>query len=171
MLKMVIPNWIGTLNFLNLIIEMVGIFKCYDNNLDCLRKENLNEFTLFFSKFVTWVENWKTSGGNGLSAETFRTLIQTSKTLPQLVHYLLHEKGLAYVLSGKIQSDPLEKRFGRYRQLSGANYFGTERQFLEAEKAIRVKSLIEFSRYSMKEVCHIHQEENGDTSSVNGYPQ
>ena len=173
------PQWEGTLNFLNLISKWweylnvkttsKGVRK-RDNNLDCLRKENLNEFTLFFSKFVTWVENWKTSGGNGLSAETFRTLIQTSKTLPQLVHYLLHEKGLAYVLSGKIQSDPLEKRFGRYRQLSGANYFGTERQFLEAEKAIRVKSLIEFSRYSMKEVCHI-MEENGDTSSVDEHSE
>ena len=49
----------------------------------------------------------------------------------------------------------LKKRFGRYRQLSGANYFASERQFIEAEKAIRVKSLIKFSKYSIKEVCEI----------------
>ena len=47
---------------------------------------------------------------------------------------------MKYILSGNIQSEPLEKRFGRYRQLSGANYFGTQKQFLEAEKVIRVKS-------------------------------
>ena len=41
-------------------------------------------------------------------------------------------------MSGKTQSDYLEKRFGRNRQLSGANYFASERQFIEAEKAIRV---------------------------------
>ena len=43
-------------------------------------------------------------------------------------------------------------RFGRYRQLNGANNFATERQFLHAEKAIRVKSLIKFSDYSIKDV-------------------
>ena len=62
---------------------------------------------------------------------------------------------MKYILSGNIQSDPLEKRFGRYWQLRGANYFGSQKQFLEAEKAIRVKSLIKFSNYSMKEICQI----------------
>ena len=57
---------------------------------------------------------------------------------------------LEYVLTGKIQSDFLEMRFGRYRQLNGVNYFATERQFLQAEKAIRVKSLIKFRTTQLK---------------------
>ena len=52
-----------------------------------------------------------------------------------------------YILSGNFLSDPLEKRF--------ANYFGSEKQFLEAEKLICVKSLIKFSKYTMKEVINI----------------
>ena len=55
-------------------------------------------------------------------------------------------------MSGKIQSDFIEKRFGQYRKLSVSKYFATERQFIEAEKAIRVKSLIKFSKYSIKDV-------------------
>ena len=55
----------------------------------------------------------------------------------------------------KLTSYFINKRFGHYRQLSGANYFASERQFIEAEKAIRVKSLIKFSKYSIKEVCKI----------------
>ena len=84
--------------------------------------------------------------------------------------YLLQEKGLKYVLTGKCQSNPLERRFGRWRQSSGGNYFATERQFLEAERAIRVKSLIKLSNYSMKKVCQIMQEE-GDENTVEEYAE
>ena len=48
-----------------------------------------------------------------------------------------------------------EKRFGSYPQLSSANYFGSEKQLLDAEKSLRVKSLIRFSGYTMKEVSNI----------------
>ena len=95
------------------------------------------------------------SGKSGLSKQTFFSCQQTSQGFPLLVKYLIEKRGLGYVLSGNFQSDPLEKRFGRYRQLSGANYFGSEKQFLEAEKSIRVKSLIKFSKYTMKEVVNI----------------
>ena len=94
--------------------------------------------TLFFQKIVDWVDEWRKSKKAGLSTETFKSFHQTSTVIPLLAHHLLHEHGFEYVLTGKIQSDFLEKRFGRYRQLSGANYFATERQFLEAEKSIRV---------------------------------
>ena len=73
-------------------------------------------------------------------------------------------------MTGKCQSDPLERRFGRWRQSSGGNYFTTERQFLEVERAIRVKSLIKFSNYSMKEVCQIMQKE-GDENTVEEYAE
>ena len=36
--------------------------------------------------------------------------------------YLLEEKGSNYVLLSFITSDPIERRFGWYRQLGGANY-------------------------------------------------
>ena len=50
----------------------------------------------------------------------------------------------------------MEKRFGRYRQQqNGANYFASEKQFLEAEKYIRVEFLIKNSGYTMKEVRHV----------------
>ena len=48
-----------------------------------------------------------------------------------------------------------EKRFGSYRQLSSANYFGSEKQLLDAEKSLRVKSPIKFSGYTMKKVSNI----------------
>ena len=81
--------------------------------------------------------------------------LQTSKFFPLLIQNLLETNGLDYILNGNIQSDPLEKRFGRYYQISGANYFGSEKQTLDVEKSTIVKSLIKFSGYRMKELSNI----------------
>ena len=114
-----------------------------DKDSKPITKDNLGELG-FFAKIVDWLFEWQSSHKMGLSVETFKTFKQTTKTFPLLARYLLDEKHLSYVLSGKIQSDYLEKRFGRNRHLSGANYFASERQFIEAEKANRVESLIKF---------------------------
>ena len=44
---------------------------------------------------------------------------------------------------GKCQSDPIEGRFGRYRQLCGANFYVSVRQILESEQKIRILNLME----------------------------
>ena len=49
----------------------------------------------------------------------------------------LEEKNFEYVLLGLITSDPIERRFGWYRQLGGANYYLSPRQFFESEKKIQ----------------------------------
>ena len=49
---------------------------------------------------------------------------------------------LDFILLGNICSDYLEGRFGWYRQLCGANYYNSVTQFLQAEKTIRLKSLV-----------------------------
>lgn len=82
----------------------------------------------------------------------------------ELAEYLLQEKDLAYVLLGKINSDPLERRFGWYRQLAGANYFISVRQFLEAEKKIRLRCLVKFEKLSLSEVSDVFQEGEDEKS-------
>ena len=157
------PEWEGTLNFLNLIAKWCSLLNVKSTSKGVRKRDedsvpitlgNLSKLE-FLNKFSTWLHEWEASGKTGLSRETFSSCRQTSKTFPLLVKYLLEEKGLKYVLSGNMQSDPLEKRFGRYRQTSGANYFAREKQFLEAEKSIRVQSLIKFSGYTMKEACEV----------------
>ena len=62
--------------------------------------------------------------------------------MSELIKYLLTEKDLDYVLTGNLQYDPIERRFGRYRSSAGTNYFISAWQILEAEKSIRIKSLV-----------------------------
>ena len=70
------------------------------------------------------------------------------------------ERNFDYVLLRHAQSDCIERRFGWYRQLNGANYYASVRQFVEAEKTIRLKSLIKFNNFSMTEIKKVFSETN-----------
>ena len=72
--------------------------------------------------------------------------------MPELTKYLLIEKDLDYVLTGNLQSDPIERRFGRYRRSAETNYFISVRQILEAEKCIRIKSLVSVDGLDLSEI-------------------
>ena len=82
---------------------------------------------------------------SSLSKETSTAVHQTSIASVALAKHMITERNYKYVLLGQFQSDAIEKRFGWYRQLSGANYFVSVWQVLEAEKSIRVKSLVKHS--------------------------
>ena len=64
--------------------------------------------------------------------------MQTLRAICECCEDLLTNFDFDYVLTGKLHSDPLEARFGCYRQLNGANFFISLRQVLESEKKIRV---------------------------------
>ena len=81
-----------------------------------------------------------------------------------LIPYLLNEKKLDYVLSGNLQSDPLEGRFGRYRRSAGTNYLISVRQILEAEKAIRIQSLVSIDGFNIKEIREIFSDISAEKS-------
>ena len=68
----------------------------------------------------------------GLSRPTFNASLQTSGAFPLLIDYLIDEWCIEYILTGHIQSDILESRFGWYRQLCGANYYNSVLQFMQA---------------------------------------
>ncbi|KAH7977923.1 hypothetical protein HPB49_003950 [Dermacentor silvarum] len=56
---------------------------------------------------------------------------------------------MQYVLLGKFQTDSLEDRFGRYRQLSGANYNVSIRQIDESETKLRLQKVFELPDIDM----------------------
>ena len=108
--------------------------KCTDGGHPGL--EFLKEATLIFKE-------WQKSGNSGLSAETFLACIQTMTAVPALAEYLQEQHGFKYLLSGRLMSDPIEGRFGWYRQCNGANFFVSVKQVLTAEKKIRCLSLLQ----------------------------
>lgn len=79
---------------------------------------------IFLRKFLKWLERWQPVPKNGgfLTKDTHSALYRQTAVMVQFIEYSLNELKIPYVLPGKIQTDLLEKRFSRYRSLSGSNY-------------------------------------------------
>ena len=89
-----------------------------------------------------YVREWYDSGLQGLTSPTSYAWQQMCTVLPAVAKYMMKECGFDYVLLGKLTSDPLEGRFGQYRQLSGGNYFIAIRQRAETERKFRTINLL-----------------------------
>ena len=161
------PSWNETASFLSIIrhfFNVVNVKSCLTNILkrDDRKKPvtKSGEQQEFLLKFADWLHRWEKEGQKGrcLSAETSLAAQQTCTALAALCDYLL-ENGFDYVLLGKINSDPLEKKFGWYWQLSGANYFMSCRQFFEAEKKIRLQCLVKYGNITFQEIRNIMMED------------
>ncbi|KAH7953124.1 hypothetical protein HPB49_004983 [Dermacentor silvarum] len=94
--------------------------------------------------FLKWLDEWKNKGfDNGtLTKETHAALEHTTYALVELARYSFEELGMSYVLFGRIQTDCLEDRFGKYRQLAGAQYHISIRQIYEVENKLRLQSTL-----------------------------
>ena len=54
-----------------------------------------------------------------LTAQTSNAMIKTLRSQAAFIEELLLD-GYLFVMTGRLQSDPIERRFSQYRQMSGA---------------------------------------------------
>ena len=97
----------------------------------------------FLRKAFEIFKKWNSSGCRGLTNETFLACIQTIEAMLAMTEYMLAKNKLTYILTGKFSSDPIEGRFGWYRQANGGNFFMSLKQLLQVEKKIRCISLLQ----------------------------
>ena len=96
------------------------------------------ENMMYLERAADLFDAWKASKRTGLTAETFLACSKTTRALPLLATHLIDNHGFRYVLLGKFMSDPIEARFGWYRQMNGGNFFMSLCQLLDSEKKISV---------------------------------
>nr|XP_054926027.1 uncharacterized protein LOC129384531 [Dermacentor andersoni] len=98
----------------------------------------------FLERIVQWLDHWGSlKHDNGrLIRETHTAFSHTTHALHELAIYCLEELHFEYVFLGKFQTDSLEDRFGKYRQLSGANYHVSIRQIYESENKLRLQKVL-----------------------------
>ena len=115
----------------------------------------------FLQYFFEWLSRWKTieSPAGKLTRETYTALQHSTHALLELAEYCFNELGAEYILLGKFQTDSLEARFGQYRQLSGAKYDVSIRQVYEAEKKLRMLSVLQLSLNSKQFTLKNFQED------------
>jgi hypothetical protein len=69
------------------------------------------------------------------------------------VHLL--QNRFRFVLFGHIQTDELEHRFGRFRQMSGSNYYISVKQLLQSEKTIKIASSLKHTQLSPMDLSSV----------------
>ena len=96
----------------------------------------------FFS-FAKWLENWRFSAGSTfcLSKQISSALIYTLCSQSQLINDLL-EEGYSYVRVRRMQSDPIERRFLKYRKMNGDHFLVSLNEVTNSEKILLCRSLL-----------------------------
>ena len=95
----------------------------------------------FLDEFARWIQSWAESPSFCLSKQTSDAFVRTLRAQACLIEDLLNE-GYSYVCPRKLQSDPLERRFGQYRQMSGGRFLVSLREVMDSEKILQCRSLL-----------------------------
>ena len=101
----------------------------------------------FLRALADWIEEWKDESISNcerftLTENTHSALNCTLRCTASLTEDLLSE-GYEYVLTSRFQSDPLERRFSQYRQMSGGRFLVGLREVNSSEKILKIGSLLE----------------------------
>ena len=165
-------QWVDTASFLqdmSILFKIVNVknSKVGFSKRDIYRQPILSptdEKLQLLKDYADFFRTWKDSKSAGLTHETFTACILMCEALPSLARHLL-DSGFNYVLLGHMQTDELEHRFGRYRQLCGANYFISVKQLMESEKKLKITSLLKHTMMSPLDLSTI-SEENSDSDTT-----
>ena len=95
----------------------------------------------FLNLFANWLSDWRDSKKHGLSKQSFDTLISTNRAIADLSADLLNE-GYKYILTGRLQIDPLERRFSQYRQMSGGRFLVSLKEVYRSESILKLKKFL-----------------------------
>ena len=121
--------------------------------------------TAFYRQFADWLELWGQTPSFGLSRQTSNALIRTLRAHASLIDELLVDD-YGYVLTRRLQSDPIEKRFSQYRQMSGGRFLVSLREMLNSERILACRSLLKsnvnFWEEDLEKECNIDTEKLDD---------
>ena len=98
--------------------------------------------TKFLDFFADWLEKWwNECPAFTLTANTSNALVMTLRAQSALINELLSED-YEFVMTSRLLSDPVERRFSQYRQMSGGRFLVSLREVQNSERILRCRSLI-----------------------------
>ena len=98
--------------------------------------------TDFLEFLADWLEDWwNNCPAFTLTANTSNALITTLRAQSALIKELLSDD-YQFVLTSRLQSDPVERRFSQYRQMSGGRFLVSLREVQNSERILKCRSLI-----------------------------
>ena len=98
--------------------------------------------TDFLEALADWLEKWHDDcPAFTLTSKTSYALVLTLRAQSGLIKELLSE-GYDFVMTSRLQSDPIERRFSQYRQMSGWRFLVSLLEVTNSERIIRCRSLV-----------------------------
>ena len=91
----------------------------------------------FYREIANWIEIWSTCKYFTLTKQTSHALITTLRATASLIDNLTEEI-CALVLTSRLQTDPSEIRFSKYRQMSGDRFLVSLLEVC-SKKSVKVK--------------------------------
>lgn len=100
----------------------------------------------FLRSMADWIDCWQREWMANcerftLTEQTGSALKRTLRCTASLIEDLLAEE-YNYVLTSRFQSDPLERRYSQYRQMSGGRFLVGLKEVNTAEKILKIRSLL-----------------------------
>ena len=98
----------------------------------------------FLSNFADWLDSWLKNGCTSFrfSKQIMSALIWTLRSQASLMKELFMSQEFKYILTVRLQSDPIERRFSQYRQLNGGHFLVSLREVSSSEKILLLRTLL-----------------------------
>ena len=97
--------------------------------------------TNFYRIFADWIELWCASPFFKLTCQTKSAPVTTLRPEADLVNELIDD-GYKFLRTARFQSDPIERHFSQYRQMSGGRFLISLREVLNSDKILSCRLLI-----------------------------
>ena len=98
----------------------------------------------FLSCVANYVEAWSTSSALMLTKQTSHALMITLRATSYLLKDLLNEDH-SYILTSRLPSDPIERHFSKYKQVTGGEFLVSLREVNNSEIKTNLSSILEES--------------------------
>lgn len=142
-----------TADFMDIIRCWWDLMNCRSKNAGRRRGNNwLKPFTRdtyqtdpridFLRRMTAWLDEWHTNPetvGQRLTDDTYKALRQSTVVTARFIPYVFEKFDPNYLLTAKLQTDPLERCFGVFRQMLGGGYRMRRFQILECAKKKRIR--------------------------------
>ena len=119
----------------------------FSNYVLCLAAKKKDHWKPEFRlALAVWTENWSNERVSSFEQSTLflstaKALIQTLRCQAGLIKDSFDD-GYDFILTARFQSDPLERRFNQYRQMSGGRFLVGLKDTTCSEKNLKIKILL-----------------------------
>ena len=102
---------------------------------------NGHKKTEFLRALADWIEQWCHSPAFTLTPQTASALTTALRAHAMLIEDLLNE-AYQYVITARLQSDPVERRFSQCRRMNSGRFLVNLREVRNSERILQCPSLL-----------------------------